>query len=593
MAKTNNKGFSLIEIIIAVAILSILLTPIIHQFANSLETSRKAKALQEANETAVYEMEEFQSYSKEKLDEKYAADDPGNVTQHEVEVKLIDMQDDTADVDHPTKTIKYNVYKYKLPDCEIGAKKDKYTNVVTLDDLASKVRACGGEGSGTTNYKVAYDLTESTRAKYGDDFKLTNEGTVVRYNAEGFIDAVVCTSRNPGGSAVQYVEDANDTNLGYMQDLNKDTDALVLGGISSYDSEAYSALFSKAMDHLREVDPRSWKQALLNKDNESILTAQSDANTDRLIKIHMDKETKEDKDIYSVKVDVYYYYKYSLHPSSSNEEIKDTNGNQFEDIITYTIFSQKFYTEKDSGKVPNIYFEYQPYCVSGQDANVIYKENDYILFDNKVDGCKLYLYKPYRDQMNASADETAYDTYNDAKKDGFVYYTDSNKGTRVKIHLASTSEDNVPSYDKDGKLKADSLVPVRTYIYTNLDIGGYKEGATSYEIQYVKENGATAQKNIPSQFISDDFGGMFTFSGKSVNPVLNDITPRKRLANKYEEKKEDADGNISTVESERQVLNTLADDTRKAERLYTITVVMRPNSNTLNTVRLSGAKGAN
>ena len=267
MAKTNNKGFSLIEIIIAVAILSILLTPIIHQFANSLETSRKAKALQEANETAVYEMEEFQSYSKEKLDEKYAADDPGNVTQHEVEVKLIDMQDDTADVDHPTKTIKYNVYKYKLPDCEIGAKKDKYTNVVTLDDLASKVRACGGEGSGTTNYKVAYDLTESTRAKYGDDFKLTNEGTVVRYNAEGFIDAVVCTSRNPGGSAVQYVEDANDTNLGYMQDLNKDTDALVLGGISSYDSEAYSALFSKAMDHLREIDPRSWKQALLNKDN--------------------------------------------------------------------------------------------------------------------------------------------------------------------------------------------------------------------------------------------------------------------------------------------------------------------------------------
>lgn len=593
MAKTNNKGFSLIEIIIAVAILSILLTPIIHQFANSLETSRKAKALQEANETAVYEMEEFQSYSKEKLDEKYAADDPGNVTQHEVEVKLIDMQDDTADVDHPTKTIKYNVYKYKLPDCEIGAKKDKYTNVVTLDDLASKVRACGGEGSGTTNYKVAYDLTESTRAKYGDDFKLTNEGTVVRYNAEGFIDAVVCTSRNPGGSAVQYVEDANDTNLGYMQDLNKDTDALVLGGISSYDSEAYSALFSKAMDHLREVDPRSWKQALLNKDNESILTAQSDANTDRLIKIHMDKETKEDKDIYSVKVDVYYYYKYSLHPSSSNEEIKDTNGNQFEDIITYTIFSQKFYTEKDSGRVPNIYFEYQPYCVSGQDAKVIYKENDYILFDNKVDGCKLYLYKPYRDQMNASADETAYDTYNDAKKDGFVYYTDSKKETRVKIHLASTSEDNVPSYDKDGKLKADSLVPVRTYIYTNLDIGGYKEGATSYEIQYVKEDGSTAKKNIPSQFISDDFGGMFTFSGKSVNPVLNDITPRKRLANKYEEKKEDADGNISTVESERQVLNTLADDTRKAERLYTITVVMRPNSNTLNTVRLSGAKGAN
>ena len=50
MAKTNNKGFTLIEIVIAVAILSVLLTPILKQFANTLETSRKAKALQEVNE---------------------------------------------------------------------------------------------------------------------------------------------------------------------------------------------------------------------------------------------------------------------------------------------------------------------------------------------------------------------------------------------------------------------------------------------------------------------------------------------------------------------------------------------------------------
>ena len=68
MAKTNNKGFTLIEIVIAVAILSILLTPILKQFANTLETSRKAKALQQANETAVYEMEEFQTVTKEELE---------------------------------------------------------------------------------------------------------------------------------------------------------------------------------------------------------------------------------------------------------------------------------------------------------------------------------------------------------------------------------------------------------------------------------------------------------------------------------------------------------------------------------------------
>ena len=73
MAKTNNKGFSFVEIVIAVAILSILLTPIIHQFGNTLETSRKAKAAQAANEKAAYEVEEFQSTSKDELDTKYAS----------------------------------------------------------------------------------------------------------------------------------------------------------------------------------------------------------------------------------------------------------------------------------------------------------------------------------------------------------------------------------------------------------------------------------------------------------------------------------------------------------------------------------------
>ena len=71
MAKTNNKGFTLIEIVIAVAILSVLLTPILKQFANTLETSRKAKALQEVNEMAGSEMEEFQTVSREDLNDRY------------------------------------------------------------------------------------------------------------------------------------------------------------------------------------------------------------------------------------------------------------------------------------------------------------------------------------------------------------------------------------------------------------------------------------------------------------------------------------------------------------------------------------------
>ena len=57
MAKNKNKGFTLIEIIIAIAILTVLLVPIMRQFTQTLETSRRAKELQYINENAAYVLE--------------------------------------------------------------------------------------------------------------------------------------------------------------------------------------------------------------------------------------------------------------------------------------------------------------------------------------------------------------------------------------------------------------------------------------------------------------------------------------------------------------------------------------------------------
>ena len=98
-----------------------------------------------------------------------------------------------------------------------------------------------------------------------------------------------------------------------------------------------------------------------------------------------------------VKVDVYYNYSYSIQVKDLDPAKQDKN--RFNDTVSYTIFSQKFYTKEP----PEIYFEYQPYCISEKGEAVQYKADDYFLFDNHVDGCRLYLYKPYRDQMNAGA----------------------------------------------------------------------------------------------------------------------------------------------------------------------------------------------
>ena len=560
MAKTNNKGFSLIEIVIAVAILSILLTPIIRQFTNTLNTSRRAKALQEANETASYQMEEFQSVSREELDAPSYYGTP-------VATKDIVADLYSTDGVSLSKTVKYNAYTYTLPDCEIGAKKDKYSDVVVLDDLANKVRA-QGNASDPTHYKIAYGLTKADLEKFGDGFVLTNEGSIVKYT-DGLITAVACTDTTAKGDPVSYIADPNEVNLGNMHDLDKDSVAMIMGGTSSFDTEAFSALFSKAMDHLRELDYDSWEQALLNVDNESILSADTLSSSDRLIKIYTDQKTDTDgKDYYIVKVDVYYNYSYSIQVRDLDSSKQSQNN--FNDTISYTIFSQKFYTKEP----PEIYFEYQPYCISAKGEAVQYKSDDYFLFDNHVDGCKLYLYKPYRDQMNANADLSKYDL----KGDYYTYYTTKSGPQKVKIHLASKTDNQPVSLDADGKPTATNQLD-RIYIFTNLDINGYETGTTSQNIQ----------------FVSDAYPGLFQYvKGENDNNEVTSDEDTSVTYNKF------ALGTKYTVNQEgkdpdtKDVLYTLKQDERNSDRMYTVTVTLTPlNNKALNTIQLSGARGVN
>lgn len=598
MARKNNKGFSLIEIVIAVAILSILLTPIIKQFASSMETSRRAKALQEANETAVREVEEFQSYSKEELDTKYS----GKCEEIKKTAQLVDT-DGNPLTTGSTPTVDYTVYKYTLDDSKIGAKNDVYRNVVQLDDLSNKVRAYGGEGA-PKHYKIAYNMTDAALAAAPDDklrdYVITNEGAAVKYDDEGFISSIVCTDKNANTTPVSYMQNPNEVNLGNMHDLDKNSVALVLGGTSSYDSEAYSALFSKAMDHLRDADRDSWEQALLNVDNESILASQESTNTNRLIKISIDKKKeavaattekdsteegetteaaeKKERDVYYVKVDVYYHYKYTIKGMNGNVKVDGgTSDRIFEDVISYTVFSQKFYTKEP----PEIYFEYQPYCISGNSADVKYKADDYILFDNHVDEAKLYLYKPYKDQMNSGALDKDYD---DAKSEGFAYYTDSSEDERVRIHLASTTANNEITYDKNNVRDDTENSTKRIYVFTNLDIGGYEAGTDTYKK-------TETSPSTPSQFVSDSFPGVFQFDAGTQQDIISQIGKREPLGNSY--KVSTTKDNITYTTTASKVLYTLSEDTREAERLYTVTVTLTPTSDALNTVHLSGAKGAN
>ena len=146
----------------------------------------------------------------------------------------------------------------------------------------------------------------------------------------------------------------------------------------------------------------------------------------------------------------------------------------------------------------------------------------------------------------------------DKKAEYYTYYTDSTQTRKVTIHLASKNNNTSVELDSTGKATNPDGYK-RIYIFTNLDTNGYYDGDND------------------SQFQSDAFSGVFDY-------VKGEKESRSSVEN-------EVDGTTTT--GDMKVLYMLSEDTRESERLYTVTVKLTPDKESLNTVRLSGAKGAN
>lgn len=500
MALKNNKGFSLIEIIIAIAILTLLLTPIMRQFTQTMRTSRLAKEQQYANESAVFTLEDAQMETASTLDANY-----GTPTTRVVTCDLVDTHGTVI------TSVDYTVTDYDLGEVEIGARNTKYQKNLTVDDLSTKVR---GYKNASTDKGLTIDYSVADVSSLGD-FEITNEGSGVHYNSEGYVDKIICKEAD-------YVGNPNEVNLGNMQNLDKDTVAIINGDSAEYDAQADSALFSMAMDELKEIDYDSWQQAFIHVDGESVLT-QGTYDIDKLTKIYVDKLNDGTKDFYRVKVDVYY--------SSIITVTVGETGIPIDGKLEYNVFCQDFYT----AECPDIYFEYQPYItesygdsISGY--NVRYASNDYIQIDNYVPDAKLYLYKPYKDALNV-ANNVDISTY---IQDTQTYVVE-NGGANVKIHLANSN----------------SSVEDMT-IYTNLNI----------------------EPDEQFKFVN-------SFINKNNIEVFSDITSDNSMYASSAAK--------SAFDSAN--LKALSDDVRLDSRLQSVTVTMKPVTEKVNTIRITGAKG--
>lgn len=558
MTKIKNKGFSLIEIVIAIAILTILLIPIVQQIAQTGKTNRQSKQQQRANEAAVHRLEQFQSDTMASL----SALDSTAVSAVKT-CYVFDLAGNAvASTVNPgtSLAVNYTATKYNLGTRTIG--RNDYTEDVIMDDLPLKLMSV--DESSNVGYKVSYNRTSSDVATYDGksvtvgsgatqttisfDFKLTNEGSIVSYDSDGFINAVVVEN------ASDYVQNPNEVNLGNIQNLQLDSVALIQADALLYDKQANTDFMAQIMDWMKVNDPETWDQTVNSQTSSNILK-DNGTTIKKVTKVYIDEDIDTDnKTYYLVQADVYYYpdnlilngVPVSLTPKQ------------------YTVYSQKFYTKDSTGnpKAPDVYMEYEPYVEDNTPAGFLYASTDTILVDNYIKDAKIYLISPKHTQA-----EGINSTVSRGKivrsADCITYKRGIGASSLVDLVIANVSN-NVTDTAGDGK-------PKDPIIYTNVN-------ATKFSVT----NGVASPSGIGNIKLTSP---VVEADGKvSASTIIDTLSGKyTQIIGK--------DGDNSRKACNR--VYSWADDVREETRLYTVTVNIKSLDDQYNSISMSGARGDN
>ena len=520
MAKKKNSGFSLIEVVIAVAILGLLITPILTQIVQTSNTSRKAKERQAAVENAEYVTNFIQRTDKAELDSSSSAGIKDiNITAYtkkqDVFCKLVDSDGNDTGV-----TVKYNAYIYNLDNIKLGPKLSEYTRQAILDDLSSNVLAAG--------YSIVYDKNLYTSNHLDSNgYKVTNEGSIVKYDTDGLVSEIVCT---PSTSTYTYVN-PNKISLGFIQDLDSTKVAIIQGIASNFDAQVSEDIFAQKMNTLRDNDIEEWENQVgsMREDGENVFS--NDETACRLLYISI-RAVKDGSTIkyYEVTCDACYYDKYSIKGYKGTAKLK------------YNVFAKKFYTTKS----PDIYLIYEPY-VPDSSAKA-YAYNDYIEVYNDEDTAesKLYLIKPDNNQLKG----TDYvEAAGDTKKHYNTKMDETVTPVNINIQVALASGEEASTKD---------LMTIFTNLDVNYVIDGHKQFSTN---DLIRKADPTDTNNLDTTKLAE----------LRKMPWPDYIVKSDRLPNSK--------------------LKHISDDTNTADRLFTITVVMKSVDGNMDDVRYTAGKG--
>lgn len=566
MAKNNNKGFSLLEIVIAITILTLLLTPILQQLAQTMSTNRKTKEQQYANENAEYVLQYVQSTDQAML---ATATDPvsGIYTTNSADTieasyscavykisstgtsEQLYMVDDSGAI-VPAK-VEYNTYSYLLNDVELGARNTVYKRMVVLDDLSVKINSFVDKDG--KPYRISYNNDVALSG-----FELTSEGSMVQYttltdvdlNGDGvddkYISAIVCTEHDGAASS-----DPNELNVGNMHDIDANHMALINGYATEYDEQARNDLYLELMELYKNStygnDHARWEQEVNGQ--QYIANTNYTENIRKLTILNIEKDMTNK--CWVVSVDVIYEGDLSTDGGATKFVQKD-----------YQVWAQKFlFVDSSEETCPEIYFEYQPFATSIDNSTKVvdYATTDYILINNESKDTKIYLYKPLWDQ--------AISTYYDEASKNVVESLDYTDNFYTVNDYGYDPERNIADHQQKvyiNMVSANEMGDDNSFtVYTNLDITGDRD------VTYTTDNQFSFNVTYFDTYFkvyTTDAAGITTSTKRTVSQTNN-------INMTY----------IKSIEEEES----------KDNRLYTVTVTLTPVDEEANTVTLTGAKGAN
>ena len=420
VALKNNKGISLVDVLIAIAVMALLLSPIILHTATTINTSAEAKEKQYVVDSATAVMEYFNQSTIEDLElgngsnelvSVLASSDPldPNPAYHKIHYddtnnKVDDRITCAVTVNGSVvTTVKYTATDFKLDAVLLGRDKNEYQRGVVMSDLANRLMA--GKTDNNKRYRINYkvpDTLEGTNVTgYGNIEVLSDHSGVVFDDPNSIvrhIKAIECVEITDSGFIYN---DPNDVSIGNIQDLDANKIAIIEGDQTKLDHRFESDLISKILDyasrHAGIIDEDILGDTNnLNRTLSGII--RSEANDfDRMIYISVLRQTDDSGNkYYNVKCSLSYYIKFA----NSDFKIFNSNTSNY-GCITYDIMNRDFYTSEP----PDVYMVYEPFITNSSSSatSTNYGYHDYFCIkadqytsggDGKTDPSKIYLIKP-------------------------------------------------------------------------------------------------------------------------------------------------------------------------------------------------------